>query len=165
LVPSNPHDMKTNPDAYFEWYVRHVALTVYHPVGTCSMGSLTNPMTVVDSELRVRGVSRLRVIDCAIMPTLPSANTNAPAIMVGERGADLIKAAWGDQKAKDALNTLFVIPPPLVASPTVNAAKTATTSTGVATATAVAASSATATAAPSVVSTSVTYVAVASAKL
>jgi choline dehydrogenase-like flavoprotein len=62
---------------------------IYHPVGTCKMGSGED--AVVDAELRVRGVEGLRVADASIMPVIPGGNTNAPAIMVGERAADLIR--------------------------------------------------------------------------
>jgi choline dehydrogenase-like flavoprotein len=62
---------------------------IYHPVGTCKMGS--GEEAVVDAELRVRGIEGLRVADASIMPVIPGGNTNAPAIMVGERGADLIR--------------------------------------------------------------------------
>jgi choline dehydrogenase len=62
--------------------------TVFHPVGTCRMGS--DDDAVVDAQLRVKGVGRLRVIDASVMPTMVSANTNAAAIMIGERGADLV---------------------------------------------------------------------------
>ncbi|MDZ8140744.1 MAG: GMC family oxidoreductase N-terminal domain-containing protein [Nostoc sp. DedQUE04] len=72
-------------------YIRSVCVSGYHPAGTCKMG--TDPTTVVDSELRVRGVTGLRVVDASIMPTLVGGNTNAPTIMIGEKAADLIKAA------------------------------------------------------------------------
>ncbi|WP_205480051.1 GMC family oxidoreductase [Sphingomonas arenae] len=63
--------------------------TVYHPVGTCRMGS--DPESVVDSMLRVREVDALRVIDASIMPQITSGNTNAPAMMIGERGSELVR--------------------------------------------------------------------------
>jgi choline dehydrogenase-like flavoprotein len=65
--------------------------TVYHPVGSCRMG--TDERAVVSPDLKVRGFDNLRVADAAIMPTIIGGNTNAPAIMIGERCADFIKAA------------------------------------------------------------------------
>ena len=71
-----------------ESYLRGSATTVYHPAGSCRMGA--DDKAVVDSKLRVKGVSGLRVIDVSIMPIISSGNTNAPAIMIGEKGADLV---------------------------------------------------------------------------
>jgi choline dehydrogenase-like flavoprotein len=65
------------------------AKTDHHPVGTCKMG--TDDMAVVDLDLRVRGLKGLRVCDSSILPRVPSCNTNAPTIMAGEKGADIIR--------------------------------------------------------------------------
>ncbi|MBK5933632.1 choline dehydrogenase-like flavoprotein [Rhodovulum imhoffii] len=72
-------------------YACRMAKTDHHPVGTCKMGTDSDPMAVLDPELRVRGIDGLRVCDSSIMPTINSSNTNAPTIMIGEKGADLIR--------------------------------------------------------------------------
>jgi len=67
------------------------AATVYHPVSTCRMGAGSGT-SVVDATLRVHGIQRLRVVDASVFPTVTSANTNAPTLMVAQKGADLIMA-------------------------------------------------------------------------
>tara|TARA_B100001057_G_scaffold379813_1_gene385424 strand:- start:494 stop:2191 length:1698 start_codon:yes stop_codon:yes gene_type:complete len=81
-----------NNDKDIENAIRESADTVYHPVGTCKMGS--DESSVVDERLRVHGIKGLRVIDASIMPTLVGGNTNAPTIMIGEKGADLVLKDW-----------------------------------------------------------------------
>ncbi|MBF2073092.1 MAG: GMC family oxidoreductase N-terminal domain-containing protein [Synechococcales cyanobacterium C42_A2020_086] len=71
-----------------EQYIRKYAETIWHPVGTCKMGR--DAMAVVDPQLRVYGVEGLRVADASIMPTIPSGNTNASCVMIGEKAADLV---------------------------------------------------------------------------
>jgi choline dehydrogenase len=73
-------------------FARHAGGTVFHCVGTCRMGADADPDAVVDPQLCVRGVERLRVIDASVMPTVTSANTNAASLMIGERGARMILA-------------------------------------------------------------------------
>ena len=74
-------------EATLQW-ARDTSVTIYHPTGTCKMGQ--DKMAVVDERLRVRGIDGLRVADCSIMPVITSGNTNAPAIMIGEKLSDMI---------------------------------------------------------------------------
>lgn len=84
-LPANPSD-----DDLLE-HIRTHTQTLYHPVATCAMGSGED--SVVDADLRVRGVDGLRVVDASVMPAVPRGNTNAPTIMVAEKAADLIRNA------------------------------------------------------------------------
>jgi choline dehydrogenase len=70
-----------------------IGTTIFHPVGTAKMGLASDPFMVVDGDLRVAGVDRLRVIDASVMPTITSGNTNAPTMMIAEKGAAAIRAA------------------------------------------------------------------------
>jgi choline dehydrogenase len=82
-----PGDAAQTDDELLEFARGHGA-TIFHPSGTCRMG--TDPLAVVDARLRVHGVAALRVVDCSVMPTLVSGNTHAPVSMIAERAADLI---------------------------------------------------------------------------
>jgi choline dehydrogenase len=77
-------------DTDIDAWVRAKSETIYHPVGTCRMGAAGDPMAVTDDQLRVQGLTGLRVIDASVMPTLVGGNTNAPTIMIAERAADLL---------------------------------------------------------------------------
>jgi choline dehydrogenase len=82
-------------DDYWRCASRHTASPVWHLSGTCKMGPYWDPGAVVDSRLRVYGVKGLRVIDASIMPMVPAAHTNIPSIMIGEKGANIVKQDWG----------------------------------------------------------------------
>src|SRR5215469_2690244 len=79
----------TQSDEALTKFLREAGTNLHHPVGTCRMGE--DPMAVVDSRLRVRGLAGLRVIDASVMPTVTTGNTNAPSIMIGEKGAAMIR--------------------------------------------------------------------------
>ena len=79
----------TTDEALFDYACAH-AKTDHHPVGTCKMGSAHDPRSVVTPDLKLIGLDGIRVVDASVMPRVPSCNTNAPSIMVAEKGADLI---------------------------------------------------------------------------
>jgi choline dehydrogenase-like flavoprotein len=86
-VEKTPGD-KVKTDADIDAYIRRTAITAHHPAGSCAMG--TGPEAVVDPQLRVRGIERLRVADASVMPDMVGAHINAAALMIGEKAADLV---------------------------------------------------------------------------
>ena len=92
LAPNSPVELNPGPDVQSDADLLAAAgdlgTTIFHPVGTCKMGS--DSMAVVDDRLRVRGMTGLRIIDASIMPTITSGNTNAPTVMIAEQGARFI---------------------------------------------------------------------------
>ncbi len=88
IAPGN--DIETEKD--LESFIRNNGITIYHCVGTCKMG--TDPMAVVDPRLKVRGIEGLRVIDASVMPQVTTGNTNAPTIMIADKGASMIREDW-----------------------------------------------------------------------
>lgn len=94
-LPARP--LRTKDD--YRQYVREQAQGALHPTGTCRIGS--DPMAVVDSRLNLHGLDGLRVADCSVMPFVPSGNTNAPAIMIGERAAHFIRFGRNDAARRE----------------------------------------------------------------
>lgn len=94
-IPFDDCDQHTYmSDDYWICYMSHMATTVYHPVGTAKMGPDSDEYAVVDSDLKVKGIKGLRVIDASVFPTQVSGNTNAAVIMVAEKGSDIVKSEW-----------------------------------------------------------------------
>ena len=83
----SPEPDKTSDEELLQW-AREKSTTIYHPTGTCKMGQ--DKMAVVDERLKVHGIEGLRIADCSIMPQIVSGNTNAPAIMIGEKLSDMV---------------------------------------------------------------------------
>lgn len=86
--------LAADSDDYWRCYVRYMATTIYHPVGTTRMGANPDGGAVVDARLRVHGVHGLRVVDAGVMPSIVSGNTNAATMMIAERAADLLRDDW-----------------------------------------------------------------------
>ena len=91
LGAESQHSARAQSDQEIAQFIRNNGDTIYHPVGSCRMG--TGSMDVVDARLRVHGIAALRVVDASIMPSIISGNTNATTIMIAEKAADMIKAA------------------------------------------------------------------------
>ncbi|XP_011501810.1 PREDICTED: glucose dehydrogenase [FAD, quinone] [Ceratosolen solmsi marchali] len=87
-------------DEYWNCAIRQYTMTIYHMSCTAKMGPATDPMAVVDPQLRVYGVKGLRVIDASIMPTITNGNINAPVMMIAEKGSDMIKQQWMRRKRR-----------------------------------------------------------------
>jgi choline dehydrogenase len=85
-------------DEYWKCVIKYLTFSMYHESGTCKMGPVSDQEAVVDPRLRVHGINGLRVIDASIFPSIPTAHTNVPTVMVAEKGADLIKEDWGRTK-------------------------------------------------------------------
>jgi choline dehydrogenase len=86
------YPLQHNDTSTMEADIRNRADTQYHPVGTCKMGPDSDALAVVDAQLRVKGIAGLRVADASIFPTLIGGNTNAPAMMIGEKVSEMIRA-------------------------------------------------------------------------
>ncbi|KAH0820095.1 hypothetical protein GEV33_002696 [Tenebrio molitor] len=95
---------KVGTDEYWRCLVGSYTSTIYHYSGTCKMGPRHDPGAVVDPKLRVYGIKNLRVIDTSIMPRVVRGNTNAPTIMIAEKGSDFIKDTWLKKKSASKLN-------------------------------------------------------------
>lgn len=106
LAPYRPEEFLPGPqfqtDVDLARAAGDVGTTIFHPVGTCKMGRSDDPQAVVDARLRVRGISRLRVADASIMPTITSGNTNAPTVMIAERAADMIRSDRKTSRLNDS---------------------------------------------------------------
>jgi choline dehydrogenase len=86
------YPVERNNPKQIEQFLRDNSDTEYHPCGTCKMGPHSDPMAVVDAELKVHGIQGLRVVDTSIMPTLTGGNTTAPTIMIAEKAAAMMRA-------------------------------------------------------------------------
>ena len=88
---------KCQTDEEIDEHIRKTSITVHHPAGSCRMGA--DAQSVVDPELRVRGIDGLRIADASVMPDLPCGNINAAGIMIAERASDMIRASATQQRS------------------------------------------------------------------
>ncbi|XP_067634952.1 glucose dehydrogenase [FAD, quinone]-like [Eurosta solidaginis] len=95
-VPGCEHFLFASDD-YWRCSIRTLSYTLHHQVATCRMGPTSDVTAVVDPQLKVHGIRKLRVVDTSIIPFPPTAHTNAPAFMIGEKAADMIRAGWQDE--------------------------------------------------------------------
>ncbi len=97
LAPYRPQEylpgIEFTSDEQLAHAAGNIGTTIFHPIGTCAMGRKDDPRAVVDSELKLLGMTGLRIVDASIMPTITSGNTSSPTIMIAERGAEIINAA------------------------------------------------------------------------
>ncbi|MGK8197388.1 GMC family oxidoreductase [Burkholderia cepacia] len=102
LAPFNPREvlpgLEFQSEEELQFAAGNVGTTIFHPVGTCRMGRIEDSDAVVDSRLRVIGVTGLRVVDASIMPTITSGNTNSPTLMIAERASDMIREDWANAR-------------------------------------------------------------------
>jgi choline dehydrogenase len=102
-----PTDEDLGSRAQLESWLRETVTTGHHVSGTCKMGPASDPLAVVDAQTRVHGVDGLRVADLSIAPTIPRANTNATAIMIGERVSDFLLGAHTPVRDESASTQAF----------------------------------------------------------
>ncbi|CAG9861256.1 unnamed protein product [Phyllotreta striolata] len=108
VPPPNCKHLVPFTDEYWECYIRQYTLSIYHYSCTAKMGPASDPWAVVDPQLRVYGVAGLRVIDASIMPFVTNGNINAPVIMIGEKGADMVKQYWLNEHAGRRKRDVYV---------------------------------------------------------
>lgn len=99
-VAPEPPPIAYGSNEYWECYIRQLATSLHHPVGTAKMGPATDPFAVVDARLNVHGLKGIRVIDSSIMPKIVSGNTAAASVMIAEKGSDFIREDWQNQPAE-----------------------------------------------------------------